>query len=165
MAKIFSYSFSLTPPAPAEQMHEYSYSEFLLDLPSHWKQVPNATDNTLNFSSETHSAALIISADFYEIPDSKAQSIAEKCLDSRLEALEELSPGQVEVLHRTIKPHSGGSGLELSFAAEAHGHVHIYLGYVTSRKILNVTLIAPPSKQSAAALFNKTVANFRPKLP
>jgi hypothetical protein len=47
MSKLFSYSFSLTPPAPPKpKLHEYEYSEFLLALPPHWKQVPTAEDNT-----------------------------------------------------------------------------------------------------------------------
>ena len=55
MTKILSYSFSLTPPAPpapTEQLHE----------------------------SDAHGAATIISADFYEIPEAKAQAVAERCL-------------------------------------------------------------------------------------
>jgi hypothetical protein len=72
----------------------------------------------------------------------------------------------VQVLQKSIKPHSGGIGLELSFAAEVpNEHVNIYLGYVTSRKILNFTLVCQPGKEAAAALFNQLVPNFRPRLP
>lgn len=161
----FSYSFSLPQKQPVEQVYEYSNSEFLLDLPAHWKEAPSTTDNTVNFTSNTHEAALIVSADFFEIPDSKAHLLADKCLSSRIDALEQLSPGQVNVLRRTITPHSGGVGLELSLAVETPQHIHIYLGYVTSRKILNLTLIAKPDRHAAAELFNKIVACYKPKLP
>lgn len=168
MTKILSYSFSLTPPAPpapAEQLHEYSYSEFLIDLPAHWKQIPSAVDNTITFRSDAHGAAIIISADFYEIPEAKAQAVAEQCLGSRLEALEQATPGRVGVLRRSIKPHSGGVGLELALVAETPEQVHIYLGHVTSRKILNFALTGRPGTQAAAELFNKAITNYRPKFP
>ena len=164
---LFSYSFSLTPPAlPKPMLVEYEYSEFLLALPSHWKQVPTVEDNTLSFYSAELGAGITISADIYEIPEGKAQALAEKNISSRLEALDRLTPGRVQTLQRSIKPHSGGIGLELSFAAEVLGeHVYIYLGYVTSRKILNFTLVCKPGKEAAAALFNETVPNFQPRLP
>lgn len=105
MTKIFSYSFSLTPPAPpapAEQLHEYAYSEFLIGLPAHWKQVPSAVDNTITFQSDAHGAAIIISADFYEIPQAKAQAVAERCLGSRLEALEQATEAAAELFDKAI---------------------------------------------------------------
>jgi hypothetical protein len=164
MSSLFSYSFSLSTPKPT--LHEYAYSEFALGLSADWKLVPNAEENTLNFHSESRGAGITISADFYEIPEGKAQALAEKCLSSRLEALEKVTPGRVQALQRTIKPHSGGVGLELSFAAEVPGeHVYIYLGYVTPRKVLNFTLVCKPGKEAAVALFNELVLNFRPRLP
>ena len=53
MTKILSYafplaSFPLTPPvapAPAEQLHVYGYTEFLIDLAGHWKQVQSSTQS------------------------------------------------------------------------------------------------------------------------
>jgi len=168
MTKIYSYSFSLTPPAPpapTEPLHKYSYSEFLIDLPAHWKQMPSAVDNTITFQSDTHGAAIIISADFYEIPQAKAQAVAERCLGSRLEALERTTPGRVNVLRRSIKPHSGGVGLELALVAETPEQVHIYLGHVTSRKILNFALVGRPGTQAAAELFDEAITKYRPKFP
>lgn len=167
MTKLFSYSFSLTPPAPPKPaLHEYAYNEFLLSLPLQWRQVPNPDDYLLNFQCDELGAAITISADFYEIPDAKAQALAEKIMTSRLDALNQLTPGQVQVLQQSIKPHSGGVGLELSFVAEVPDkHVYIYLGYVTSRKILNFTLVCRPGKEAAAALFNSLVVNFRPRFP
>ncbi len=168
---LLKYSFSLTPPPPAqppppEAKHAYAYSEFLLDLLPRWRQIPTAEENTLNFQSDADGAAIIISADFYDIPDDKAQAIAEKCLGSRLDALRKADPGAVHVLQQSIKPHSGGVGLELSLAAEVEGGaVHLYLGYVTSRKILNFSMICPPGRHEAAALFNATVPGFQPRLP
>jgi hypothetical protein len=166
---LLKYSFSLTPPAPPlppapEARHEYPYSEFLLELPARWRQQPTQEDDTLNFISDRDGAALIISADFYDIPDDKAQALAEQVIASRIEALQRASSQPVQLLHRAIKPHSGGVGLELSFAAESD-HVHLYLGYVTSRKILNFSMVCQPGKQAAVALFNATVPGFRPRLP
>ena len=169
MSKLFSYSFSLTPARPAEPvepLHEFSYNEFLLDLPYHWKQVITPEENSFNFHSSSLEAGITISADFFAVPDAKAAAFAEVCLNSRLEQLEKLEPGKVEVLHRTIKPHSGGVGLELAFAAELAGkNIYTYLGYVTSRKVLNFTLVCRPDRQAAAKLFNETMLHYRPKLP
>jgi hypothetical protein len=167
MTKLFSYSISLTPPAPPKpELQEYAYSEFMLALPLHWKQLPTSTDNTFNFQSELIGAGITVSVDFYDIPESKAQAFAEKNLSSRLEALEQITPGQVQVLLRSIKPHSGGVGLELGFVAEVpNEHVYMYLGYVTSRKILNFTLVCRPGKEAAAALFNEIVPHFQLRFP
>ena len=173
MTKIFSYSFPLAsfpltppvPPAPAEQLHEYGYNEFLIDLPGHWRQVQSSTHNTITFRSDAHAATLIISVDSYEIPRGKAQAVAEQCVASRLGALEQAAPGRVDVLRQSIRPHSGGVGIELSFVAETPKEVYIYLGHVTSRKVLNLSLVGKPGMQAAAALFDKTIANYRPKFP
>lgn len=168
MTKLFSYSFSVTPPqaaAPVDQLHEYSYNEFQLALTSDWKLVPTVTDGSTSFHSDRAGAGITVSTDFYDVPESKAIALGEKNIASRLEALEARNPGQVVVLRRGIKPHSSESGLELTFAAELPGeYVYLFLGYVTSRKMLNFTMVCKPDKQSAAALFNKTVGNFRPKL-
>ena len=165
---ILNYSFSLTPqaaPRPAAK-HQYTFSEFLLDLTAQWRQIPTQEDNTLNFQSDDDGAAIIISADFFDIPDDKAQSLAEKCISSRIEALEAASQGAVQVLQQAIKPHAGGGGLEISFAADIEGeHVHLYLGYVTSRKVLSFAMVCKPGKHEAVALFNATVPGFRPRLP
>jgi len=164
---ILKYSFSLTPPAsqpPAK--HAYDYSEFLLELAARWRQIPTDEDDALNFQSDDDGAAIIISADFFDIPDDQARGIAERCIASRIAAIQAASTTPVQVLQQAIKPHSGGVGLEMSFASEAEGeHVHLYLGYVTSRKILNFSMVCQPGRHEAAALFNATVPGFRPRLP
>ena len=167
MKQLFSLSFSLTPPTPPRaRLHQYEYSEFLLALSHQWKQLPTAEDNTLNFHSAELGAGITVSADFYEIPEAKAQAFAEKNLSARIEGLERVTPGRLQVAQRSIKPHSGGIGLEMSLAAEVPAeHVYIYLGYVTSRKILNFTLVCKPGKEAAAALFTEIAQNFRPRLP
>jgi hypothetical protein len=167
---LLKYSFALPPPAapaPApEARHEYPYSEFLLELPARWRQVPVQEDDTLQFVSDADGAALIISADFFDIPADKAHDIAEQVLHSRIQALQTASEGQVRLLHRDIRPHPSGGGLELSFAAAAEGeHVHLHLGYVTSRKVLNFSMVCQPGASEAIALFNACVPGFRPRLP
>jgi hypothetical protein len=166
-----SYSFTLpptptSPPKPAEKLAEYSYNEFLLDLPTHWRQIPTSEDNSLNWRSDVENASITVSADFYQVPDEKAQALAEVCLKSRLEALERLAPSNVNVLSQSIKPYSQGGGLELSFTAEIPGNVYMYLGYVTPRKIFNFTLVCGPDKFAAADLYNKTMKErLRVKVP
>jgi hypothetical protein len=165
---ILSYSFSLTaPPAPRPQERQSrAYSEFLLDLAPKWRQVPTDDDNTLNFQSDEDGAAIIISVDFFDIADDQAQALAEQCVNSRIEAIRAASEAPLQVLLQDIKPRSGGGGLEMSFAAHAEGeHVHLYLGYVTARKVLNFSMVCQPGRHEAAALFNATVPGFRPRLP
>lgn len=113
-----SYSINLTPPVTAhtqasEKLVEYSYNEFFFDLPEHWKQHPTAEDNSFNWHSSVENAAITISADFYEVPDDKALELAEVCLNGRNDAMEALAPGKVTVLQRSVKPYSGGNGLEM----------------------------------------------------
>jgi hypothetical protein len=163
------YSFGVIPnqqSAPPPKLAQHSYNEFLLDLPEHWRQIPVAESNTLNFASEKDGAALIISTDFYEIPATIETALAEKCLSSRLNAHEQQFPGRVTVIRQSIKPHSGGSGFEMHYVADGGGeHLILYLGYVTSRKILNFTLVCKPDQMAAFALFNQMMGYFRPKLP
>jgi hypothetical protein len=170
MPVLFSYSFSAAPApslAPEKPMlHSYDYSEFRLALSPDWQQLSGAERNTLHFNSAELGASITVSLDFLEIAQAKAAAMAEKSLSARLELLEHMAPGRVRLLQRNIKPHSGGGGLELSLAAEVPGEqVCIYLGYVTSRKILNFSLVCRPGRQAAAALFNEIVLNFRPRLP
>jgi hypothetical protein len=165
----FSYSFSLTPISDAKPMaparQEFAYSEFLLSLTEDWRQIPT-TEDRITFVSEARGAGIVVSADFFDIPEDKAMRFAEKCLEFRLEALERVAPGKVEVIQRSIKPHSGGVGLEVALGAELNGGpLHFYLGYVTSRKVLNFSLDCPPGRMAAAALYNSTVPHFRPRLP
>ena len=163
---ILNYSFSLTAPRPQPpQRQSHAYSEFLLDLAPKWRQVPT-DDDTLNFQSDEDGAVIIISVDFFDIPDDQAQTLAEHCVDSRIEAIRAASEAPLQVLLRDIKPRSGGGGLEMSFAAHADGeHVHLYLGYVTARKVLSFSMVCQPGRHEAAALFNATVPGFRPRLP
>jgi len=169
MTKLFSYSFSVTsPPAPkqVEHLHEYSYSEFQLALTTDWRLVPTAADGSISFHSERAGAAITVSADFYDVPESETLALGEKNIASRFSALDTQNPGKVVVLRQDIKPHSSGAGLELTFAAELPGeYVYLFLGYVTSRKVLNFTMVCKPDRHAAATLFNKTVGGFRPKLP
>lgn len=175
MPKLFSYAFSLTPPVPPaspappsaeSDLHEYAYSEFVLALPSTWRQVPTAEDGTLSFHAKALEAGLTISMDFFAIPAKQAQALAEQNLAGRLEYLNELAPGRVQVLQRHIEPHSGGAGLELLLVAEVPGeHAYLYLGYITARKVLNLTLVCKPDMAAAAALFDDIVTHFQPRLP
>jgi hypothetical protein len=164
---ILKYSFPLTPPPAAPQPpHQYAYSEFTLELAARWRQIPTDEDDTLTFHSDDDGAAVIISADFFDITNDKAEGVAEQCIGSRLGAIQAGSDKPLKVLQQSIKPHSGGVGLELSFAAEVEGgHVHLYLGYVTARKILNFSMVCQPDRYAAADLFNATVRGFRPRLP
>lgn len=161
---IYRYTFQLTePPAPARQRHDYS--EFLLELEPRWRQIATDEDNALNFESDVDGAAIILSTDFFDIPDDQAQGIAEQCLASRLAAIQAASAKPVQVIAQSIQAHVSGA-LEMSFASEVEGeHVHLYLGYVSSRKLLNFSMICQPGRQAAAALFNATVPGFRPRLP
>jgi len=164
---LLKYSFPLTPPAPQPPArNSHDHSEFLLELAAGWRRIPTDEDDALNFQSDDDGAAIIISADFFDIPADRAQAIAEQCIASRIAAIQAASARPVHLLQQAIKPHAGGIGLEMSFVSEVQGeHVHLYLGYVTSRKILNFSMVCQPGWQEAVALFNATVPGFRPRLP
>lgn len=163
MTDRFSYSFSLPPPPP--RLHEHGYNEFLLSLPLHWRQTPTSEDNTFNFHSEALGAAITVSCDFHAVPQGEAKDVAESNLASRLDALQGADT-RTEVFVRTARPHSGGLGLEMALAVEVPDNcVYFYVGYVTSRKVLNFTLVCPPGRAAAIDLFNEMIPNFRPLLP
>jgi hypothetical protein len=166
-----SYSFKLgqpaqTPAKPAEKIVEYSYNEFLLDLPDHWRPVAAPENNTLCWASEAANAAITVSIDFYVVPDEKAMGVAQFCVQQRHQALEKSAPGRVTVLQESVKPYSGGGALELVYAAQIPGSTYMYLGYVSARKIFNFTLTSGADKSVTAALFNRIVGGWlRVKLP
>ena len=164
---ILKYSFPLVPPAPRPTVkRSYDNPEFRLDLLSKWRQIPTDEDSALNFQSDDDGAVIVISVDLLDITVDQAQAIAEQCMASRVEAIQSASAKPVQVLQQSIKPHAGGVGLEMSFASDVAGeHVHLYLGYVTPRKILNFSMVCQPGRQQAMALFNATVPGFRPRLP
>lgn len=163
----FNYSFSLTSPTPPEEkLHPYDYNEFSLSLPGDWRQVPNAEERTFNWHSERDQAGITISADFYEVPEEKWNAVAEMNLESRHRALESISGGPVNVIARSIRPYSGGGGLELSYVAETPETMYLYLGYVTSRKVFNFTLTSAAGKAAACTLYNETMQKrLRVKVP
>lgn len=155
----FSYSFSLTPTtAPAaEKLVPYDYNEFMLSLPEDWRQVPTSEEGAFNWYSERLKAGITVSADFYEIPEEKWADFAEKCLRGRHEALLHAFPDSVDVLSQSVKPYSGGGGLELSYAAHTPECTYLYLGYVTGRKVFNFALTCSADKTAAIHLYNKTL--------
>jgi len=165
----FSYSFNLSPaapPPPSEKLFPYDYNEFLLSLPEDWKQVPTTEERTFNWLSEKEQAHISISVDFYEVPQSKWAAFAEVNLSSRQKGFETASGGDVTVISRTVKPYSGGGGLELSYAAHDAKMTYLYLGYVTSRKAFNFTLTYGADTAAAVALYNKTLQQrLRVKIP
>ena len=165
------YAFSLKPPAtpsvPQFQPRDaYRHAEFLLDLPPPWRLLPGSPDNTQTFRSDPDNAEILVATDLHHLPDDQAQALAEHIVRSRLEGLQAASPGPVQVLQQAIRAHASGVALEMSYIAEAEGApVHLYLGYVTARKVLSFAMVCPPGRREAAALFNATVPHFRPRLP
>ena len=164
-----SYSFSLSPPAPpkpAEQLYPYEYNEFLLSLPEDWKQFPTPEERTFNWYSEKIQAGITVSADFFEVPEAKWSAFAQVNLDSRNQAFEKLTQGPATVVNRSVRPYSGGGGLELSYVAHDSRTTYLYLGYVTSRKIFNFTLTCGPDRIAAVDLYNKIMQKWlRVKVP
>ncbi|GAB3651134.1 hypothetical protein [Ramlibacter alkalitolerans] len=166
-----SYKFSVPAPTPPKESRSdgivrHTYNEFSLDLQDHWQSYPSPDPKTLNFYSDKTGAAIILSVQFFAVPDEKAEELANVCIDSRIEAHEQQFPGRVKVLTRSVRPHPGGIGWETSYSAEAEGHnLFIYVGYVTPRKVLNFQMVCNPGREEGAALFNQVMEGFRVKMP
>ncbi|MET3518167.1 hypothetical protein ABIC63_005977 [Pseudacidovorax sp. 1753] len=165
----FSYSFSLPAPTAQptpEQLHPYDYNEFVLSLSADWRQVPISRERTLRWCSDKLKAEIIVSVDFYELPESKWAKVAEVTLESRHKALAEASGDALTVVSRSAKPYSGGGGLEISYAAHTGDMTHIYLGYVTSRKVFNFSLTGGANKAALVELYNRLMERqLRVKVP
>lgn len=157
------------PPHSTESqmpaLSTYVTTEYAIDLPASWKQVPQPEPRAVAFQTIDGRAALFISVDFYVIPPDKAQATAQRLVDSRLAEHEKQAPGQVEVFHRGSQPHSQGVGLEMYYAAHiANQDVVMYLVYVMPMRVLNLTLVCKVDRTAAVALFKGVRAHFRPKL-
>lgn len=154
-------TFSAPSPSVTENpVAEYAYNEFILTLPSHWRQTPTTSDNSLVWSSQKDRASITVSADFYEVPAEKQQRIAEFCLDERHSALESVATGELKVITRSIKPHSGSVGLEVAYAATIPGATYLYVGYVTPRKVFNFALTGDGDSPVVIALFNRAMSEW-----
>jgi len=160
---LFSYSFPLTSP-PAPGRHGYDAAEFQLDLSPAWRQVLVDEGNALHFESLDDRAALVVVVDMVGAPVDEAQAVAEHCIAKRIDAHRLASAVPLEVLQQRIQPHASGAALEMSYAAVGE-HVHLYLGYVTRRKVLSFSMACPPDRRAAMTLFNQTVRHFKPRLP
>ena len=110
-------------------------------------------------------AALIVSVDLVGTPVDEAQSVAEHCVAKRIDAHRLASATPLEVIQQRIQPHASGAALEMSYAAATGEHIHLYLGYVTRRKVLSFSMACPPDRRAAMTLFNATVPHFKPRLP
>ena len=165
------YAFKLPQAAPttataAAPRTDYAYNEFVLSLPSDWAPTATPQENSFNWFSQQAGASITVSVDFYEVSDALAVSLAEKNLLARQEGLERSAPKPVTVIERSIKPHSGGVGQEMIFAAEVQGECfYLYMGYVTPRKIFNFTLVSQAEQAQAFALFNALMGSLRVNLP
>ncbi len=145
---------------------DYAYTEFVLSLPANWSQITTPQANSFNWFSEQVGASITISVDFYEVHDAMAVALAEKNLAAREDGLQRSAPKPVTVIERSIKPHSGGVGQEMIFAAEVKGECfYLYMGYVTPRKIFNFTLVSQAEQAQAFALFNALMGSLRVNLP
>lgn len=148
------------------QMHRYPYNEFMLELPEHWRQYANPDPGAVAFHSEQLGASLIVSVQFFEISQDKAEAVAANNLDARIATHEEQFPGRVETLRRSVQQHSAGKSLETSYVAEVEGEaLFMYVGHVTPRKIQSALMVTKPDRQVASSIFNTTMQGYFPKTP
>jgi hypothetical protein len=166
----FNYSFNLpqaaSAPVAPKKVIAYDTSEFSLDLADHWQEAQVGQQNTLNWISEQESASITLSVDFYDIPADKAHAVAENVLSARHSALTASTSTPISVLRREVKPHSGGIGLELVYFAEVQNEcAYQFIGYVTSRKIFNFTVVSTRGPQHATTLFQSVMGSLRVNLP
>ena len=151
--------------SPASDLSTYTTTEYAIDLPASWKQIPSPESRAVTFQTDDGRAGLFISVDFYVIPPDKAQATAERLVNSRLADHEKQAPGKVEVFHRGRQRHSQGQGLEMYYAAHiANEDVVMYLVYVMPRRVLNLTLVCKSDRAEAVASFKAIHAHFRPRL-
>jgi hypothetical protein len=149
-----------------DKLVEYTYDEFLIDLPAHWVMVKDGKDEyLLNWQSEQEKASLTISAEFREIPVGTQSVVARMVIANRKELLEKTLGRPVTTLHETAKPNAQ-VGYNVSFGLDGgEDFIMQYAGYISTRKILHVTLVSSRGKFEASKLFQKLVDSLRVKLP
>ena len=154
-----------TPVPPQSDLNTHTTGAWQIDLPRNWKVVPSGRDNTVTFQSDADEAALLIDVDFYDIPPDKARSTAERLINSRLAALEQQAPGQVDMFDSGVQSHRQGQGLEMYYAAHvAKRDVVMYFVYILPQRVMNLTLVSKKGRNEAMALLRAVHSHFRPKL-
>ena len=153
------------PVPPQSDLINHANDAWQIDLPKRWRVVPSGRDNTVTFQSDADEAALLIDVDFYDIPPDKARSTAERLINSRLAALEQQAPGQVDMFDSGVQSHRQGRGLEMYYAAHiAKRDVVMYFVYILPQRVMNLTLVSKKGRNEAMALLRAVHSHFRPKL-
>ena len=151
------------PVPPQSDLVNHANDAWQIALPKRWRVVPSDRDNTVTFQSDTDDAGLMINVDFYDISPDKMRSTAERLINSRLAALEQQAPGQVDMFDSGVQPHPLG-GLEMYYAAHvAKRDVVMYFVYLLPRRVINMTLVSKKGRVEAMGLLRAVHSHFRPK--
>jgi hypothetical protein len=143
--------------------------EFRLTLPDDWQQweSQDLEPDTTAFYSNECGASVTLSTQFYQVSEDKMMGLAQAVLDARAAAHAEQFDDRIEYLQDSVHLHSSGTGLEMFYRAQVIPEKSFfYLGYVTTRKVLNLfvqTFECDPEK--ADVVFGTVLGAFEPRLP
>ena len=147
----------------------FASEEFRLTLPDDWQQweSPELEPDTLAFYSGAGDIGITMSMEFYLVPDEKMLELAQAVLDNRAAAHADQFGDRIEYLQDSVHPHSSGAGFEMFYRAQVLPEKSVfYLGYVTSRKILNFFIeTSECDREKADAVFAAVLGAFEPRLP
>lgn len=149
--------------------------EFRFHSARDWQQVPSDDVSRLQlFCPETHTV-LTLSMDNQAVPAAAFESTAQRLLESRKKAYVDgvrrlLGPTAELDLQYTgerVLPHSSGAAYEVAYEALHAGHSFLgFLGYVTTRKIVNLfvdTRLAYVAGRRG--MYQEVVSSFEVVLP
>jgi hypothetical protein len=154
---------------------EWSHSEFQFASSRDWKHIETTDESQLQLFCPETQTAVTLSMEAYQVPPEKFEKLARFLLETRkksyIEGVKHLSGAatdvQVSYDYEIARPHSSGDGYEIAYEALHHGRSFLgYLGYVTSRKVVNLFV---DTRVSFAAgrrdMYREVLAGFAIALP
>lgn len=154
---------------------EWSHPEFRFTSSRDWKHIETIDESQLQLFCPETQTALTLSMESYQVPPEKFEKLARFLLETRkksyIEGVQHLSGASADVQvtydYEIVRPHSSGDGYEIAYEALDHGRGFLgYLGYVTSRKVVNLFV---DTRVSFAAgrrdMYREVLAGFAITLP
>jgi hypothetical protein len=154
---------------------DWPHPEFRFRSLRNWEQRPTNDERRFEFFCPQTETTVKLSVDPYQVPTEKFERIANGVLElrkkSHRQALERAAkPGEkIELVYdfESVRPHSTGAGYEVCFEGMQPGKSFFgYLGFVSTRKILNMMVDTRYSfAPGCRGMFREIAGSFAIALP
>ncbi|WP_124384392.1 hypothetical protein [Ralstonia sp. SET104] len=154
---------------------EWPHPEFRFRSSRDWEQVPGDDPTRLQLYCPETRTTITLSMDPYKVPPEKFEATARFLLETRKKAyvdgvrhlLGQDARIELSYTNERVQSHSTGTGWEISYEGMGSGRSFFgFLGYVTSRKIVNLFVETPLSfTPGRREMYQEVIGGFEVTLP